>query len=146
MDPLQKLVAIEEIKCLKARYFRYVDTKDWEGFKSLFAADAVFDISQDVPGCVLSGPEQIAQAARVPLTGCVSVHHGHCPEIEITSPTSATGIWAMEDKLRWSADSALPNQSLHGYGHYIESYERIAGQWRIKSLKLTRLRVDISPS
>jgi SnoaL-like domain len=146
MDALQKLIVIEEIKCLKARYFRYVDTKDWEGFKSLFAADAVFDISQDVPGCVLSGPEQIAQAARIPLTGCVSVHHGHTPEIEITSPTSATGIWAMEDKLRWSADSALPNQTLHGYGHYIESYERIAGQWFIKTLKLTRLRVDISRS
>jgi hypothetical protein len=146
MDALHKLIAIEEIKCLKARYFRYVDTKDWEGFKSLFAADAVFDISQDVPGCVLTGPEQIAQAASVPLTGCVSVHHGHCPEIEITSPAHATGIWAMEDKLRWSADSALPNQTLHGYGHYVESYERIAGHWRIKTLKLTRLRVDISPS
>jgi hypothetical protein len=144
MDPLHKLIAIEEIKCLKARYFRYVDTKDWEGFKSLFAADAVFDISQDVPGCVLTGPERIAQAASVPLTGCVSVHHGHCPEIEITSATSATGIWAMEDKLRWSADSALPNQTLHGYGHYVESYERIAGQWHIKTLKLTRLRVDVS--
>jgi hypothetical protein len=146
MDALHKLVAIEEIKCLKARYFRYVDTKDWEGFKSLFAADAVFDISQDVPGCVLRGPEQIAQAASGPLMGCVSVHHGHCPEIEITSPTHATGIWAMEDKLRWSADSARPNQTLHGYGHYLESYERIAGRWHIKTLKLTRLRVDINAS
>ena len=27
----------------------------------------------------------------------VSVHHGHTPNIEIKSDTTATGIWAMED-------------------------------------------------
>jgi len=143
MDDLHRLIAIEEVKRLKARYFRCVDTKDWEGFKSLFSPDAVFDISQDVPGAVLIGPEKIAQAASVPLTGCVSVHHGHCPEIEITSPTTATGIWAMQDILRWAADSATPNRWLHGYGHYVENYERIDGRWHIKTMKLTRLRVDI---
>jgi hypothetical protein len=143
MDALDRLTAIEEIKRLKARYFRCVDSKDWESFKSLFAADAVFDISADLPGCVLTGPEKIAATARAGLEGCVSVHHGHCPEIEITSPTHATGIWAMEDRLRWSADSPMPNQTLHGYGHYIETYERSAGRWQIKTMKLTRLRVDI---
>jgi hypothetical protein len=30
-----------------------------------------------------------------------------------------------------------------GYGHYHETYENIAGQWLIKSSKLTRLREDI---
>jgi hypothetical protein len=32
---------------------------------------------------------------------------------------------------------------LVGYGHYHETYENIAGQWLIKSSKLTRLREDI---
>ena len=41
------------------------------------------------------------------------------PEIEITSPTPATGVWAMEDMLRW------PNGTeMHGYGHYYETYEK----------------------
>jgi len=36
---------------------------------------------------------------------------------------------------------------MHGYGHYHETYELIAdgkgaGRWLIKTLKLTRLRVD----
>ena len=55
------------------------------------------------------------------------------------SPTSATGVWAMEDMLRW------PNGTeLHGYGHYHETYEKVEGAWRIKSSKLTRLRMDFT--
>ncbi len=36
-----------------------------------------------------------------------------------------------------------PGVTLRGYGHYHETYEKIDGQWRIKSSKLTRLREDI---
>nr|WP_152851416.1 nuclear transport factor 2 family protein [Paraburkholderia atlantica] len=134
---------MEEIRQLKARYFRCIDTKNWDGFKSVFAPDARFDISDDVPGCILVGREKIGQAVSVPLAECVSVHHGHCPEIEVTSETTASGIWAMEDMLRWAAESTYPNRTLHGYGHYVESYEKIDGQWHIKSMKLERLRVDV---
>jgi len=49
----------------------------------------------------------------------------------------------MEDMLRWSEESASPNQTLHGYGHYIETYEKNNGRWCIRTLKLQRLRVDI---
>lgn len=142
MDALNKLLAIEAIKQLKGRYFRCVDTKDWNGFKAVFTPDARFDISQDVPGCILIGPENIVMAARAPLKGCVSVHHGHTPEIEITSDTTATGIWAMEDTLHWLADSDTPGATLHGYGHYVETYQCIDGRWLIQSLVLRRLRVD----
>ena len=31
---------------------------------------------------------------------------------------------------------------LKGYGHYIEEYVREDGEWRIKRLDLSRLRVD----
>ena len=33
----EELDAIEEIKSLKARYFRCMDTKDWDGFQAVFA-------------------------------------------------------------------------------------------------------------
>ena len=69
----------------------------------------------------------------------ITVHHGHMPEIGLTSPTTATGIWAMEDMLRWP-----DGRELHGYGHYEESYEKVDGAWRIKTLKLTRLRMDFT--
>ncbi|MCX5540117.1 nuclear transport factor 2 family protein [Paraburkholderia sp. CNPSo 3076] len=143
MTDIERLLAIEEIKQLKARYLRCVDTKNWEEFGSVFAPDGQLDISDDVPGCILAGRENIVGAVSVPLAGCVSVHHGHCPEIDITSSTTANGTWAMEDTLRWEADSAYPNRTLHGYGHYVETYVKIDGQWSIKNMKLRRLRVDV---
>ena len=69
----------------------------------------------------------------------VTVHHGHMPEIEVTSPTTATGVWAMEDRLRWPDGSELL-----GFGHYHEAYEKVDGSWRIKSSTLTRLRMDFT--
>ena len=64
------------------------------------------------------------------------------PEITITSETTATGIWAMEDKLIWRDGSRL-----HGYGHYHETYRKGAdGAWRIATLDITRLRLDHTPA
>lgn len=74
------------------------------------------------------------------------MHHGHCPEIEITSDRTATGIWAMEDMLRWGPESNTPGQALHGFGHYHETYSKVNGRWIIQTMKLTRLRVDFTPA
>lgn len=142
MTEAERLLAIEDIKTLKARYFRCVDTKDWAGYAAVFADDVHFDISADMPGCILDTPKAIVEMAEAGLSNCVSVHHGHCPEITITSDTTAEGIWAMEDMLRWKDATASPVQTLHGYGHYVETYSKRDGRWRIRSLKLTRLRVD----
>jgi hypothetical protein len=59
------------------------------------------------------------------------------PEIDLTSETTATGIWALNDIVIW------PNGTrLDGYGHYHETYERGPDGWKIKSSTLTRLHVD----
>ena len=44
MDQLKRMTDMEEIRQLKACYFRFLDTKDWEGFESLFSADAMLDM------------------------------------------------------------------------------------------------------
>jgi hypothetical protein len=62
----------------------------------------------------------------------------HAPEIELTSATTARGIWALNDVVR-----LVPALTLHGYGHYHETYEKVDGRWRIKTSKLTRLREDV---
>jgi uncharacterized protein (TIGR02246 family) len=146
MDAIETLLAIEEIRAVKARYFRCVDTRDWDGFAGLFVEDALFDISDDVPGAIMRGRAAIVEAASVPLARCRSVHHGHCPEIEILSPTEARAIWAMEDILRWDEGASdISLRSLHGFGHYHETYEKRNGRWRIKTMKLTRLLVEHEP-
>ena len=44
IDANQMLLDIEAIKQLKARYFRYVDTKQWDDLKALFTADARWSV------------------------------------------------------------------------------------------------------
>ncbi|KHK89175.1 nuclear transport factor 2 family protein [Novosphingobium malaysiense] len=140
MANLENLLAIEEIKTLKARYMRFVDTKDWAGLRSLFTDDATFDAGLSPEP--LEGPDQFVAWARASLMDAVTVHHGHCPEIEITSPASARGIWAMEDRLLWPETGTDGARWLNGFGHYHETYRHTSGGWKIDSWCLTRLRVD----
>jgi hypothetical protein len=81
---------VEEIKKLKARYFRCLDTKDWDGYRAVFTDDVEVDLT--APGDeVRRGLEPFMDYVRN-LTIVQSVHHGHMPEIELTSPTTATGV------------------------------------------------------
>jgi hypothetical protein len=140
------LAAIEEIKALKARYSRTMDTKDWPAFEAVFAPDATMDVSGEArgPGAgdgIIRGRATIAGFVRAAIDDVTTVHHGHMPEIEIVSESRARGIWAMEDRLRWP--DGAPIRSMHGLGHYHETYERRDGRWLIASTRLTRLRVDV---
>ena len=129
---------IEAIKQLKARYFRLMDTKDWAGMRHVFSDDLVLEV-EDEGGVVHEGADDFMAFLESVIGDVLTTHHGHMPEIQLTSATTATGIWAMEDMLRW------PNGTeLHGYGHYHETYEKTGGEWHIKTLKLTRLRLDFT--
>jgi len=129
---------VEAIRQLKARYFRLMDTKDWEAMRQVLMNDVVMD-TREAGGNLMTGADPYMAFLREAIGDVVTVHHGHTPEIDLTSETTATGVWAMEDMLRW------PNGSeMHGYGHYHETYEKVDGAWRIKTLRLTRLRVDFT--
>jgi hypothetical protein len=141
MDDIARLAAVEDIRRLKARYFRCMDTKDWDGFRDVFAADAEMDMRSEAGEAgLVHGKQAIADFVRGSIDTVVTVHHGHMPEIEVTSPTTATGIWAMEDLLRWPAGGPLT--AMHGWGHYHETYVKVDGRWAIQTLALTRLRLD----
>jgi hypothetical protein len=74
-------------------------------------------------------------------TAAPTVHHGHMPEIQITGPDTASGIWAMEDLLPVPAGKDAP-EGHDGYGQYRETYRKADGHWLIDSLVLTRFRMD----
>ena len=140
-DTAQLLYDIEQIKQTKARYFRFLDAKQWADWRTCFTADLQFYLRQDTEPVASSADEFVAYVSKL-LAGTVTVHHGHMPEIELTSAMTATGIWAMFDWVDWTK-TATPERTFQGYGHYIEEYEKgDDGQWRIKRLRLTRLRVD----
>src|SRR3954452_20373715 len=100
MEGIDRLLAIEDIKQLKARYFRCMDTKDWDGFARVFTPDATMDMSSELRDGrtegtgITAGATAIAAFVRGAVNDVTTVHHGHMPEIELTSATTARGIWA----------------------------------------------------
>ena len=154
MDTLQKLLAIEEIKKMKARYFRGVDTKNWDLLASTLTEDVVCDYrgattdpvtginaAPETTGEPLVGRKFAVDAIKSVLATVTTVHHGYMPEIEIVDENSATGIWSMSDTLRFPKGGDV--EEIAGYGHYYDTYVRINGTWLTKTLRLPRLRVDV---
>jgi hypothetical protein len=137
MDDAGTLLEIEAIKQLKARYCRLLDTKDWQAWRALFADDFLSDTSK-AGGKVILGADEFVAFTRKGLRSQATVHQVHAPEIELTSPTTARGVWALEDVVRFG-----PGVNLRGYGHYTETYEKVDGQWLFTSSALTRLREDV---
>lgn len=128
---------IEAIKRLKSRYCRYLDAKDWVAWRALFTDDFVSDTSR-AGGKIITGADEFVAFTRKSLRGQPTVHQVHAPDIELDSPSTAHGVWALEDVVRFGF-----GVNLRGYGHYTETYEKIDGQWRIKTSTLTRLREDV---
>ena len=91
---------IEAIKQLKARYFRLLDTKQWDGFRELFTSEFVSD-TRGSGGKVIEGGDEFVAFVKKTLGANPTVHHGHMPEIELTGEGQARGIWAMEDLVRF---------------------------------------------
>ena len=148
MDVVDQLLAAEEIKKLKSRYFRALDLKEWDIYGQLFTAETVIDFSAQ-PELWGHGPEDerpdpedwiftsgvaCAQAIEPLFEEVISAHHGHDPEIIVESEDFARGTWSLYDRLEF------PDEVFHGYGHYREEYSRVGGEWLFSKLVLTRLR------
>lgn len=156
LTPAEQALAIEDIKRTFAGRLRCMDTKQWSLYASFHTEDVVSEtwdglpagkrpVSDGVDNRVV-GNQRLAAMIESVLDGdrsITSVHHGHAPEIELTSDTTASGVWPMEDRLWWSHDGV--EESLHGYGHYHEEYRKVGDRWLISYRKLTRLRVDMTP-
>lgn len=151
MDTASRLAAIEDIKKLKARYFRCVDTKDWEQLAQVFTPDVRFDRTlgnalrdpwtgvwdpplPEVP-LIVSGRDAVVRMVRAATEHVHTVHHGFMPEIDILGETTARGVWAMCDELRDQAHRLI----VSGSGYYHETYECSTAGWAIKTAKLVRL-------
>jgi ketosteroid isomerase-like protein len=133
---VQQLRDVEEIKQLRARYVRLVDTKDWAAWARLLSDD--FRLESDAG--VHEGRDAVVAMVSAALSAGSTVHHCFTPEIVITGGDAATGTWAMEDIVRIEVDGTPV--AFHGYGHYRDEYVRTADGWRFRSSVETRLQID----
>jgi SnoaL-like protein len=154
MDALEKLLPIDEIKRTKSRYFRAIDCKKWTALRDIFCDDgtcdywgAATDLSSGVnavPGAteiIIAGADAGVGALKSGLDWPVTVHSGHSPDMELTRPSGASGICGTSDILCFPAGALYAR--MDGYGHYYETYQRENAGWRIKSIRLKGLLVNI---
>lgn len=143
MDRLDRLQAIEAIRALKARYFRLMDTKQWDDLRGVFTAD--MQVVTPEGKVYTEGGDTYAAALRHSLEHAVSCHQGFNGEIEIVDADNARAIWPMQDVIEWEDRHPKAGwKSILGRGHYHETYRRENGEWRIATLTLTRLRLDVA--
>lgn len=124
---LADVLEIDEIIRLKHAYFRLLDTKRFDELGTLLTEDATsaFDsgqLSYEGRGAIVAF---LTESLGDP--GFVTMHHGHHPEITLTSATTATGRWYLEDRV------IVPDHDfeLHGTALYRDEYRKVGGHWRI---------------
>jgi SnoaL-like domain len=133
----------EAIRELKARYFRFLDAQDWQGFRQCFADDAWFDVQGRE---LIHGADPFVVEAQNVLGEAQTLHHGHMPEITIDSATEAHGLWMLADYLEWPSEPGSgERRGMKGYWRYEEEYRKIDGAWKIATLRLRPLRIDPLP-
>jgi ketosteroid isomerase-like protein len=126
---MDSVLAIEEIRQLKARYCSSIDDKNWSALRAVFTDDAAFGVFGGMP---IGGPDEFVSFLSQRLgSQAASVHHVHNPLIEFTSPLCAHGRWELE---YWNWFGGEPLDGGHGFGLYKEHYRRTPGGWRIAAL------------
>ena len=152
MNDVERVSAVQEIKQLKAKYFRGVDTADGELVRSILAEDCVLDMmgccTDPATGRDLFPAMNVVMRGRdswisdgLSRYGIVSAHQGHNVEVEFTGETTANVIWSMTDRLWFPPGEEF--SLLTGYGYYHDTCEKVDGSWKLKTSTIKRIRVEV---
>ena len=136
MDDLHEIDAIQR---LKHRYLRCLDQKLWDELATCFAEDATCAYGDGKYS--YQGRTAILEFLRSAMgaPSFLSSHRVHHPEIDLTSPSTATGTWALEDVVV----DASRDFSLRGAAFYTDEYVKVDGGWRIRRTSYLRSYEEI---
>jgi hypothetical protein len=118
---------IEAIERLKYAYFRHLDLKEFDQLGELLTEGCT--ASYEDGKTLLDGRAAIVDFLERSLGSkeLVSSHFGHHPEITLTGPDQAKGVWYLQDRvLAFEYDLEIG-----GTAFYADEYEKIDGDWRI---------------
>ena len=140
INAMLDLEAIELIKQLKARYFRFLDTADYEGLKTIFTQDAGIHYRSPSYNHQRQGWDDIEAFLQESFSKTkFGIHTGHHPEITVAGD-KATGIWYLHDKFVSLDD----NITFEGSAIYKDQYVKESGQWKIAYSEYDRLFEEIT--
>jgi len=139
----EDLVEIEQIKVLKYRYARFLDTKEWDALAALFVEEATTSysggqLSYEGRDAIIGFLKQVLGSTEV-----LTTHFMGQPEIELTGPTSAKGTWALRDLVIFPEPP--PGMSVRGASFYEDEYVKVGGEWRFKHTGYRRVWEEMSP-
>ena len=135
------LVAIEEIRQLKYRYVRFLDTKRWDDLAELLTPDVTVSFGG---GAVERSGRDEVMAFLVESLGDTSTFTRHTvgqPEIALVDADAATKTWALLDEVVMTEGGL----TVRGAGYYDDRYVRAADGWRIAHTGYRRLYEEIEP-
>lgn len=131
---MDALLEIEAIKRLKHRYVRCLDQKRWDELAACLTPDV--ETAYGGGKYAFRGRAAVMQFLRDAMgsPSFLSSHRVHQPEIELTSPTTACGTWALDDVVIDPERRFL----LQGAAFYEDEYLKADGVWAIRRTGYTR--------
>jgi hypothetical protein len=139
---LQQLSDLEDIRTLKHRYFRCIDTANVAELEELFTDDVTVDYRGGNYRVQLSGKDNMVEfLANAFHSDMIAMHHGHMPEIRLTGHDSAEGTWYLEDMVF----SMTERTHLIGTALYKDRYRREDEAWKIAHTEYDRVIELILP-
>lgn len=123
--------SIEAVKQVKYRYLRALDTKNWDEFAETLTEDITADYGASIGGAhKFADRASLVDFMRSSLPANVlSEHRVNHPEITVTGPDTASGIWYLQDRV------IMPDYDLMliGAAFYHDEYRRTADGWKISA-------------
>jgi SnoaL-like domain len=125
---LQRLLDLEDVRSLQAKYCIWVDQKRWSDLRTIFADDAILEMSNkdERP----SSPAGIVDYIAGAVGDSISSHHCTASIVTFVDIDHAEVTWSM---LYVSDGSATTS-----YGFYENEVARIAGAWKVTRMRRIR--------
>jgi hypothetical protein len=139
------LIEFHSISQLKFRYVRALDTHDWELMERCLTENAFAWFSGGK--FKQQGRRQIVAFLRelIPAS-LVSSHIVVHPELTLTGPSTAKGIWRMQDIIYFIEPNPVfahgnieGGEEMTGAAYYHEEYEKSGDEWQISSIGFVRI-------
>ncbi|MBI3214719.1 MAG: nuclear transport factor 2 family protein [Mycobacterium sp.] len=121
---------LEDIKQVKYRYFRALDTKHWDDFEDTLTEDVIGDYGSSLgEEHKFSDRASLVEFMRSSMpANVITEHRVTHPEITIDGD-EATGIWYLQDKVIVAEFDFM----LMGAGFYHDRYRKTADGWKISA-------------
>jgi|GEM_PF-1101085 len=132
----------------KAQHCRFIDTKKWREFARLLRANVevpIFAPDGAVSARFEASPtsrDAFVRIARDFVARAQTIHQVHNAELHLVSDSEVKAVWSMEDYLVFPSAAGHEAKSVHGYGHYYETWALSDGDWLLSRMVLRRTLLE----